>query len=449
MTSSASKENLQDDVLVVDSGSFWEPGQYRRTVKRVDDGYSMCKELVNMIRDRCEIETKYAQALKKHAEDWHKKIEHSPAYGTMKTAWNSVLREAEQQHDLHLERRDRLTDQLVATVKSWLKDNYQKQTIPKPFLTKQAKEMDENFKRAQKQWSKLYDKVGSSKKQYYGSCQKEQMALNVEKNAKADQGKSQDERLKLKDKVDKAADDKTKTKEKYDHALKEITNYNAKYIDDMQLVFDSCQAMEQKRLSFFKEGLFGLHRSLYIYEDPRLKQIYLDMFANIDSSDSNLDLKYWSDNYGVGMAMYWPSFEEFSPEGTMPSKKYAKLATIPGGLSTGATNEAAMLTAGQAAPESVTPQASPKPADGKAGSSQQKAKPSSNPFGDDEKFDEATEGLRVRALYGYNGSEEDELTFKEGDEFIKLEDEDEQGWCKGKIGDTIGLYPSGYVEELR
>ena len=35
-----------------------------------------------------------------------------------------------------------------------------------------------------------------------------------------------------------------------------------------------------------------------------------------------------------------------------------------------------------------------------------------------------------------------------GDVFEKLEDEDEQGWCKGRKDGRVGLYPANYIEVI-
>ena len=54
-------------------------------------------------------------------------------------------------------------------------------------------------------------------------------------------------------------------------------------------------------------------------------------------------------------------------------------------------------------------------------------------------------GVLVRAMYDFQAAGPDELSFKSGDEFEQLEDEDEQGWCKGRKDGRVGLYPANFV----
>ena len=50
--------------------NFWEVENYRRTVKRTEDGMNMCTELMKLMQDRSEIERKYAEKLKSWSKKW-------------------------------------------------------------------------------------------------------------------------------------------------------------------------------------------------------------------------------------------------------------------------------------------------------------------------------------------------------------------------------------------
>lgn len=100
-----------------------------------------------------------------------------------------------------------------------------------------------------------------------------------------------------------------KTREKYEQALGEIKSNNSKYVEDMTEVFEKCQTFEEKRLKFFKEILFSIHDCLNLPNMPEIVNIYEEYRHTIQNADSTKDLKYWSNTYGVGMAMNWPQFE--------------------------------------------------------------------------------------------------------------------------------------------
>lgn len=72
----------------------------------------------------------------------------------------------------------------------------------------------------------------------------------------------------MQDRVNRSKEEVQRCREKYEAALQEITTYNPKYIEDMREVFDKCQEMEAKRLTFFKEAMFSIHKCINISEKP-------------------------------------------------------------------------------------------------------------------------------------------------------------------------------------
>ncbi|EEC08279.1 protein kinase C and casein kinase substrate in neurons protein, putative [Ixodes scapularis] len=427
-------------LLVAGSESFWEPGNYKRTSKRTEDGHRLCSDLVQLVQERSEVEKAYAKGLRAWARKWADLIDKGPEYGTTEAAWKGALLEAERTCEMHLRVRDRLLNDVVPQVKGWQKENFHRSMMQ----LRERRELDEAFKKAQKPWAKLLAKVDRSRTDYHAACKGERSATNQERNAGADTSLSPDQvSVSLSLRFGGAAGELQRTRERYEASLQEINEYNAKYMEDMTVVFDKCQEFEQRRLHFFKEMLFGIHACLNISTDPELPQIYEEYRHTIQNADASKDLKWWSNNHGVGMAMNWPQFEEYTPEVQQIHRKEKKA------LDAGGITLTSVSTRADGAPVATAPKAGSGPKrdkdvkDGGTASNHAALNARNNPSANN---NNTCPGVPVRALYDYEGAEADELSFKQGDQFEKLEDEDEQGWCKGRKDGRVGLYPANYVE---
>ncbi|XP_061395810.1 protein kinase C and casein kinase substrate in neurons protein 1 [Musca vetustissima] len=472
-----------DQLLEAGSESFWEPGNYKRTTKRIEDGYKLCNDLQQLIQERADIEKSYAKSLRAWSKKWAELIEKGPEYGTTEAAWKGVLTESERISDVHMKIKENLCSDVSSQIKAWQKDNYHHTLMQ----IKERKDMEDLFKKAQKTWAKLLAKVEKAKSEYHAACKTEKSATNQERNATADSSLSPDQVKKMHDRVQKTKDQVQKCREKYEQAIAEITKYNSVYIEDMTSVFEKCQAMEKTRLEFFKEVLFNLHAVLDLTKVPSLPQIYEEFYHTINNADHQKDLKWWSNNHGVNMAMNWPAFVEYTEEFRDIAKGSKSKEALPAAPITlinqrpvnedlheysgtsslkKSNNSSTLKSSGK--PDSSSTATSPTTATATATNKTTHTRNSSvtngksnstdaNPFEEEEEWDEGDNvlvdngepGVPVKALYDYDGAESDELTFKQGDVFEKLEDEDEQGWCKGRMNGRVGLYPANYVEVVQ
>ena len=67
--------SVTDDNSGAGSDSFWEVGNYKRTVDRAENGGKLCDELIKLIRDRASIEKEYANKLKNFTKAWNDRID--------------------------------------------------------------------------------------------------------------------------------------------------------------------------------------------------------------------------------------------------------------------------------------------------------------------------------------------------------------------------------------
>ncbi|NXO64480.1 PACN1 protein, partial [Phainopepla nitens] len=405
--------------------SFWEVGNYKRTVKRIDDGHRLCNDLMNCVHERAKIEKSYAQQLTDWSKRWRQLIEKGPQYGSLEKAWAAIMTEADKVSELHQEVKNSLLNDDFEKVKNWQKDAYHKQIMGG---FKEAKEAEDGFRKAQKPWAKKLKELETAKKAYHLACKEEKLAMTREANSKADQSNTPEQQKKLQDKVEKCKQDVQKTQEKYEKVLDELNKCTPQYIESMEQVFEQCQQFEEKRLNFLKEMLLDIKRHLNLAESSSYANVYRELEQTIRMSDAQEDLRWFRSTSGPGMPMNWPQFE------VRPGQRGWLLAALRGSRALRARHDRGQTYSAEWSDDEGSNSFNTSEANGGA-----------NPFDEES----AGKGVRVRALYDYDGQEQDELSFKAGDELTKLGEEDEQGWCKGRLDNgQLGLYPANYVEAI-
>ncbi|NXA53718.1 PACN1 protein, partial [Nothocercus julius] len=418
--------------------SFWEVGNYKRTVKRIDDGHRLCNDLMNCVHERAKIEKSYAQQLTDWSKRWRQLIEKGPQYGSMEKAWVAIMTEADKVSELHQEVKNSLLNDDFEKVKNWQKDAYHKQIMGG---FKEAKEAEDGFRKAQKPWAKKLKELETAKKGYHLACKEEKLAVTREANSKAEQSNTPEQQKKLQDKVEKCKQDVQKAQEKYEKVLDELNKCTPQYIESMEQVFEQCQQFEEKRLNFLKEVLLDIKRHLNLAESSSYASVYRELEQTIRLSDAQEDLRWFRSTSGPGMPMNWPQFEvRLCPRGrrsgSEPCPHASRAGAHPSSVPAGSVSS---HDRGQ------TYSAEWSDDEGSNSFNASEANGGTNPFDEES----SGKGVRVRALYDYDGQEQDELSFKAGDELTKLGEEDEQGWCKGRLDNgQLGLYPANYVEAI-
>ncbi|KAL0984305.1 hypothetical protein UPYG_G00139720 [Umbra pygmaea] len=369
--------------------SFWMPGNYERTVQRTDRSFQACNDIMACFLERAKVEKQYAQQLSDWSSKWKTIVDSRPLYGSLMRAWQCFFTSAERLSTLHSSISHSLVTEERERVKNW-----QKESFPKKLFCgfRETHENETGFARAQKPWAKRLRKLEKARSAYHKACQKEQVASDKETQAKENTQLSPEKLKKIQDTREKASEEREKVHEKYEKVLEDVTSYAPRYMEEMEAIFDQSQEEERKRISFLKQAFLSIHRHLDITNNESVKTVYSELHHTLMSINETDDLKWWKNNHGPGMPTDWPKIEEWVPPVKKPKTKKRDKK--------GFRDKPVMIG-----------------------------------------------GVKVRALYDYKAEDRDELSFKAGEVFLKVEEEDDQGWCRGLLDNgKDGFYPANYVQ---
>ncbi|KAK7123319.1 hypothetical protein R3I93_021665 [Phoxinus phoxinus] len=370
--------------------SFWMPGNYVRTVRRTPESHQACNDIVACLKDRARVERQYARQLTEWSSKWKSITDTRPLYGSLLRAWQCFFSSTERLSAFHTSISQSLVSEDGERIRSW-----KKETFPRKMFCgfRESHDLGTAFSRAQKPWVKRLKKLEKARVAYHKSCQREQIAQEKENQAKHNANLSESKLSKIQQTREKATQERSKARDRYEKVLEDVSGFAPRYMEEMESVFDQSQEEERKRIGFLKEAFLSIHRHLDITNNESIKAVYGELHHTLTSVSEPDDLRWWKNNHGPGMPTDWPKIEDWNP----PIKKH-KPGKKPK-AHRGPEEKAVMIG-----------------------------------------------GVRVRALYNYTGEEEDELSFRAGEEFLKIKEEDDQGWCWGlKEGGVQGFYPANYV----
>ncbi|MBN3300541.1 ES8L1 protein, partial [Amia calva] len=497
-----------------------------RCVRRPEDSFSSCSELVACFQERARVERLYAQQLSEWSAKWKPLVDASPLYGSLLRAWQCFLSSADRLSALHSSICRSLVSEDGDRVRTWQRDTFHRKLFGG---FRESHDLENGFARAQKPWAKRLkeEPLEKARAAFHKASRKEHTARERESHSRGNPDVAIEKQRRIQEERESATQETERLRARYEKVLEEVTRYAPRYMEEMEAVFDQSQEEERKRISFLKQAFLSIHRHLDITNNESVRAVYSELHQSIMSISEPEDLRWWRNAHGPGMPTDWPHFQ-------VTHQPYTNHSPIPRQTMKNIRQPHVNHTPTLAKPQenhlpstcqlynNHTPTVHQQYADNLLTTSQPHANHKQNTFRlyiihmpttchlftsplqlvtalslslrpspsrptssslplssspvslslylsqewiPDKKQQKknkkelekkvtlernAVSGVKVRALYDYTGQEPDELSFRAGEEFLKTEEEDDQGWCRGaKEGGREGLYPANYVEVLQ
>jgi len=148
-------------------GNFWEQGGYKVDGQRVLDNIQQVDLLHKYFEERAIIEADYAKKLKSWNERMVKNIEKSTLYGTHQTGLIQITLQSEKLAQHHQKMHDKIHSDCANRLREWKKGAYHAKLMGG---YKELDQLNADFKKAQKNWLKMEERVDQQKMRYHRVC---------------------------------------------------------------------------------------------------------------------------------------------------------------------------------------------------------------------------------------------------------------------------------------
>lgn len=413
------------------SDDLWD--KFEVVCKKISNGKNFTGTVSKFLQKRAQIEREYAKNLVKLCKD--KTFAGEFEIGSLKDCWQTVRDDLEamaNKHDALAEE----TNTLFETIQTYLTEarGFRKTLVANG--DKVTKEL------------RAAERKEATAKQNYEKLKKAQEESEEEANKAS--GTAKEAKLK---KNAEAATKKAETGDlEYREAVKQLQGSQQKfYHDEMPKILDDLQKLEEERIDKMKDWFL---RVVAIQETipPAVTSAAQSMRKASEAIDRVTDISNFISQTTSGLPKPPEAkYEPYVSESPMLSRQGSRMTINPAqgsalqqqtsrqNSTNSLTSSPAQVKASEPIPSSpsttpasaanATPAAAAAAASATAGNSSPKVQTR----------------VIVRALYNYDATEDNELSFKANDRITVIQ-KDDSGWWHGELNGQIGIFPSNFVE---
>ncbi|CAF2649547.1 unnamed protein product, partial [Rotaria sp. Silwood2] len=285
---------------------FCEPNQYKAAIDRCEDGHKSCDLGIEIYKDLVKVLELCSQSLRTWSSRSQQKVAQSKEFGTTRTAWfesiQAIEKLAERNEDITTNIQQNVIDKMTA---------YKKSKYEKSFLhVKKVKEFEKEFKKAQKQWLELLDKINEAKQEFHYASRKLHRAKRAENAITTDLGKTDEEKKTVKDSVDHYELETESCRKKYSKLIKDMEVQQPTYEQEMFKILARTDDFERDRLNQLKLMFNALQEAISIEKDTRHTEMSVLFKKAMAKQDINNDIEFFNKHYGRETKTKWPVFED-------------------------------------------------------------------------------------------------------------------------------------------